>query len=227
MKGVAPKSLSWLGVEAESLANLELRGRALLDAGRTKGARVLGTMADGTPFLVERWLGHGRLFTVTLPSSLEQSDFSLRPGFVALLAHLVETARSSRGVRRSVAGEAWRFQADRPRIEGPDGPLEVRESGEQGRVATPGARGVYRVVTSRGEELRTVTADVRELTALPQKVPPGLARPPARAGSGSVDVSAETALILLAILALELGLRIYRGLRSARRSPVDSKTTVS
>ena len=34
-------------------------------------------------------------------------------------------------------------------------------------------------------------------------------------------------LILLAILALELGLRIYRGLRSARRSPVDSKTTVS
>jgi hypothetical protein len=219
VKGVAPKSLSWLGVEAESLANLELRGRALLDAGRTTGARVLGTMADGTPFLVERLLGHGRLFTVTLPSSLEQSDLSLRPGFVALLAHLVDTARSSRGVRRSLAGEAWRFQADRPRIDGPDGPLDVRETGEQGRVATPGARGVYRVVTSRGEELRTVTVDLRELTALPQKVPPGLARPPARAGAGSVDVSAETALILLAILGLELGLRIARALRSARLRP--------
>jgi hypothetical protein len=217
--GVAPKSLSWLGVEAESLSHLELRGRALLDAGRTTGARVLGTMADGTPFLIERLLGRGRLFTITLPSSLEQSDLSLRPGFVALLLHLVETARSSRGVRRSVAGDAWRFQADRPRIDGPDGPLDVRDAGEQGRTATPGTRGVYRVVTGRGEELRTVTVDVRELTALPAKVPPNMTRPPTRSGSGAVDVSAETALILLAMLGLELGLRISRGLRSAPRSP--------
>lgn len=219
VKGVAPKSLAWLGVEAESLADLELQGRALLDAGRTSGARVLGTMADGSPFLVERLLGRGRLFTVTLPSSLDQSDLALRPGFVALLSHLVETARASRGVRRSVAGEAWRFQADRPRIEGPGGPLEVREAGDQGRQATPGTRGLYRVVTDRGEELRTVTVDVRELTALPQKPPPSFSRPPARAGSGSVDVSAETALVLLAILGLELGLRVARSVRSARRSP--------
>jgi hypothetical protein len=219
VKGVAPKSLSWLGVEAESLGELELRGRALLDAGRTTGARVLGTMTDGTPFLVERLLGRGRLFTVTLPSSLDESDLALRPGFVALLAHLVETARASRGVRRSLAGEAWRFQADRPRIEGPDGPLEVREAGEQGRLATPGARGVYRVVTDRGEELRTVSVDLRELTTLPQKAPAAFDRPRARAGSGAVDVSAETALILLAILGLELGLRVARGLRSGRRSP--------
>lgn len=219
VKGAAPKSLSWLGVEAESLGELELRGRALLDAGRTTGARVLGTMTDGTPFVVERLLGRGRIFTVTVPSSLEESDLALRPGFVALLSHLVETARASRGVRRSIAGEAWRFQADRPRIEGPDGPLDVRESGEQGRSATPGTRGVYRVTTDRGEELRTVTVDPRELTALPEKAPPGFRRPPARAGAGSVDVSAETALILLAILGLELGLRVVRGVRSARRSP--------
>jgi hypothetical protein len=219
VKGVAPKSLSWLGVEAESLAELELRGRAVLDAGRTNGARVLGTMADGAPFLVERLLGRGRVFTVTLPSSLDESDLALRPGFVALLAHLVETARASRGVKRSVAGEAWRFQADRPRIEGPDGPLEVREGGEQGRLAAPGVRGVYRVVTDRGDELRTVTLDLRELTAQPQKPPAAFDRPRTRAGSGAVDVSAETALFLLGILALELGLRFVRGLRAARRSP--------
>jgi hypothetical protein len=216
VKGVATKSLAWLGVEAESLADLELGGRALLDAGRTSGARVLGTMADGSPFLVERLLGRGRLFTVTVPSSLDESDFSLRPGFVALLSHLVETARASRGIKRSVAGDAWRFQADRPRIQGPGGPLDVRDGGEQGRVATPGVRGVYRVSTDRGDELRTVTVDVRELSALPQKAPPGFSRPPARAGSGSVDVSAETALLLLAVLGLELGIRVSRGLRSGR-----------
>jgi hypothetical protein len=219
VKGVAPKSLAWLGVEAESLADLELMGRALLDAGRMTGARVLGTMTDGSPFLVERLLGRGRIFTVTLPSSLEQSDLSLRPGFFALLAHLVEAARASRGVRRSVAGETWRFQADRPRIEGPNGPIDVRDGGELGRVATPGTRGVYRVVTGRGEELRTVTVDVRELTALPRKAPPSFSQPPAQAGSGAVDVSAETALLLLAILGLELGLRVVRSVRSARRSP--------
>jgi hypothetical protein len=217
--GVTPKSLAWLGVEAESLANLELRGRALLDAGRTTGARVLGTMTDGSPFLVERLLGRGRLFTVTLPSSLDESDLSLRPGFVALLAHWVETAREGRGVRRSLAGEPWRFQADRPRIEGPEGPLDVRESGELGRLATPHVRGTYRVTTDRGEELRTVAVDVRELTALPQKAPPGFSRPPARASAGSVDVSAETALILLSILGLELGLRVARGLSASRRRP--------
>jgi hypothetical protein len=217
--GVAPKSLAWLGVEAESLAKLELRGRALLDAGRTTGARVLGTMTDGSPFLVERLLGRGRLFTLTLPSSLDESDLSLRPGFVALLAHLVETARERRGVRRSLAGEAWRFQAEHPNIEGPDGPLEVRESGELGRVTTPGVRGIYRVKTDRGEELRTVAVDVRELTALPQKPPAEFSRPRARSGAGSVDVSAETALILVAILGLELGLRVARSLGTPRRRP--------
>jgi hypothetical protein len=227
VRGVDTKSLSWLGVEAESLANLELRGHALIDAGRAKGARVLGTMTDGTPFVVERMLGRGRLFTVTLPTSLDESDLAVRPGFVAWLSHLVETAQKSRGVRRSVAGEAWRFQADRPRIVGPDGPLETRDGGDQGRLATPGVRGLYRVATDRGEELRTVTVDVRELTAQPQKAPPGFAKAPARAGSGAVDVSAETALILLAILGLELGIRVLRGLRSPRRRPVDSPGAVS
>jgi len=217
--GVSPPSLAWLGEEAASLRDLDLRGRTLFDAGTMSGARVLGTMADGAPFLVEQRMGRGTLLTVTLPCSLEQSDLALRPGFVALLAHLVDTAERSRGVRQSVAGAAWAFDSDRPLVQGPNGPVDLRDTPEQGWVASPAVRGLYRVKGDKHDELRTVVLDPAEVTAQPSPPPPGLREPPVRGGAGSVDVSSETALLLVLLLALELGLRFVRG---ARSQPVDA-----
>jgi len=217
--GVSPPSLAWLGEEAESLRDLDLRGRTLIDAGMKSGARVLATMTDGAPFLVEQRIGRGTLWTMTLPCSLEQSDLALRPGFVALLAHLVSSAEQSRGVRQSTAGVAWSFESDRPLVEGPSGPVELRDTPELGWVATPAVRGLYRVKGAQHDEPRTVVLDPVEIAALPTPPPAGLREPPVRSGAGSVDVSSETALLLVLLLALELGLRLVRG---ARSRPVDA-----
>jgi hypothetical protein len=212
--GAKVASLGWLGPEAASLAELALEGRVLLDAGRLRDARVVGEFADGAPFIIERTLGRGMAVTVTLPSSPTESDFPLRPGFVALLDHLVNQAKQKKGVKRSVVGTAWAFGAGRPLVEGPEGPLELGEANNLGRVANPSVRGLYRVAESGREELRTAIVEAEEITAEP--------RPPAqektaeaeRGGERGVDVSNEFGWVLLALLGLELTLRLVRMIRS-------------
>ncbi len=204
-RGADVASIAWLGTEGKSLSDLALHGRAVLDPGAE--ATVLATLNDGAPFVIERRLGAGRVFTVTVPSSLDESDFALRPGFVALVAHVLDVAEQCRGVRQSVAGASWRFEDDRTRIDGPEGAVELHETPEQGRVATPAVRGTYRVTTPRGAELRTVTLDPTEILTPPR--PPGAAVDQ-RAGherESYHDLSTETAAALLAVLALELALR--------------------
>jgi len=185
-------------------------------------ARVLATLDDGAPFMIERELGAGRVFTVTLPSTLEQSDFALRPGFVAFLAHVLEVAEQCRGVRQSVAGSSWRVDGERARIDGPEGPVELHDSPEQGRAATPAVRGTYRVTTDRGVELRTVTLDPAEILATPRPPGTGLDQRAGHAKQSLYDLSTETAGVLLAVLALELLLRLLarsrRGQRPAERA---------
>jgi hypothetical protein len=90
-------------------------------------------------------------------------------------------------------------------------------------VATPAVRGVYRVQSGKTEAHRTVILDAAEITTLPQPPPAELREPPVRAGAGSVDVSSEAAFVLILLLALELGLRLYRG---ARPRPIDAEQPV-
>ena len=212
--GAKVASLGWVGPEAASLAELALQGRVLLDAGRLRDARVIGEFADGAPFIIERKLGRGSAVTVTLPSSPSESEFALRPGFVALLDHFVSEAKQRKGVRRSAVGTTWAFGAGRPVIEGPEGPLELHEASNQGRVATPSLRGLYRVAESGREELRTAILEPDEITTEPHPPPPGEAPVTASAGDRGVDVSNEFGWGLVALLALELVLRVARMLRS-------------
>jgi hypothetical protein len=192
------------------LGELKPQGRTLLDAGHAPGARVTATWSDGAPFIVERELGRGLVTTITLPSSVEVSDFALRPGFVALIDHLLDTARRRRGLTTSVAGTTWVFGSERPVIVGPDGPLRLVESPDRGRTATPSLRGTYRLTTERGDELRTVTLDPQEITLEPSPPPPGTSNAGGAPSGQLLDVSAEVAYGLLALLALELLLRAVR-----------------
>jgi hypothetical protein len=212
--GAKVASLGWLGPEASSLAELGLEGRVLLDAGRLKDARVVAEFADGAPFIIERKLGRGMAVTVTLPSSPAESDFALRPGFVALLDHLVNEAKQKKGVKRSVVGSAWAFGAARPLLEGPEGPLELGEAANQGRVANPSVRGLYRVVESGREELRTAILKADEITSEPRPPAPEKTAETASGGDRGVDVSNEFGWILLALLGFELALRVVRMVRS-------------
>jgi hypothetical protein len=215
--GAKVSSLGWVGPEAASLSDLALEGRVVLDAGRLRDARVVAEFADGAPFIIERELGRGTAVTVTLPSSPAESDFALRPGFVALLDHFVGEAKQRKGVRRSVVGASWSFGQARPRVEGPEGPLELLET-NQGRVASPALRGLYRVVDAGREELRTAVLEVDEITLEPR--PPATEKMAEAVPDGvrGVDVSNEFGWALLVLLALELALRVARALRGGFRT---------
>jgi hypothetical protein len=215
-RGVKPETLGWLGPEAASLADVAPEGRALFDAGRIPGARVLATFDDGAPFLVERDLGRGLVSTLSLPSSAAESDFALRPGFVALLDHYLDAARQRRGLAQSTAGVPWNFGSERPIIQGPEGPLELGEQASEGRTATPALRGLYRVKLGSREELRTVTLDADELSAEPNPPTDIAARSAGARRSQRVDASAEVGSVLVALLFFELLLRIIRFVRAGR-----------
>ena len=231
---VTESSLAWLGPEAGSLHDLKLRGRAGLSTSDLLGARVLATFVDGQPFLTERALGRGALFTVALPTSVEHSNFPLRPAFLALLDYFLDQARTRRGAAQSVAGTEWLFPLGASvAIEGPKGPLTVHEraaaTGSAQKAFTPALAGRYSVRMDDKSEERVVTIDPTEITALPQKPPTSTAQARQSANAGSVDASPELGFVALALLTLELGLRAFRRLTRQRsvtsaaalRSPAD------
>ena len=208
-------SLSWLGPEASSLHDLALRGRAGLSTSDLLGARVLAAFSDHQPFLTERALGRGALYTVALSTSVEHSNFPLRPAFLALLDYFLDEARTRRGATQSVAGNDWLFPLNATvSIEGPHGALSTHErvapAGGTQKAATPALTGRYTVRIDDKREERVVTLDPSEITALPQKPPANAAQARSNGNAGSVDASPELSFIALALLALELGLRVVR-----------------
>jgi Mg-chelatase subunit ChlD len=228
--GIATDSVAWLGPEAASLSDLAERGRARLDGAELDGTRVAGTWSDGVPWITERRLGRGLCLTAGLPSSLDQSDLALRPGFLALLDHALKRADQLSGARRTVAGSAWVFsEAEQVRIDGPEGPVIVkaeRSSGacigpasgcsERAAIAVPAVRGRYTVRIDQRAETRTVTIDPTEITTPPQSVG-ARAAAAARGERAPIDASADVAGVLIALFAAELGLRALR--RWGRRRP--------
>lgn len=218
-------SLAWLGAEASSLQDLKLQGHADLSTTDLLGGRILATFADGPPFLSRRELGRGTLFTVALPTSVEHGNFPLRPAFLALLDFFLDEARTHRGAAQSVAGIDWTFPLGASvSIEGPLGPLSVQEraraSGNAQKAATPTLAGRYKVRIDDRTEERVVTVDPGEITTLPQKPPENAAQARANAHPGSVDASPELGFVALALLALELAVRVFRRVTRERSAPV-------
>jgi hypothetical protein len=227
--GVAPDSVSWLGPEATSLADVGERSRARLDGAEMDGARVVGRWSDGVPWIVARRVERGLCLTVGLPSSLDHSDLALRPGFLALMDHVLKQADELNGSRRTVAGTPWVFsETEKVRIDGPDGPVSVKleqsngncsgpssKCSERVAVAVPAVRGRYAVGIGQQTEKRTVTIDPAEIVTAPRT-----ARAQAAASTGGeqapVDASADVAAVLIALFAAELGLRALRRLGQRR-----------
>jgi hypothetical protein len=228
--GIATDSVAWLGPEAASFSELAERGRARLDGSELASTRVLGKWTDGVPWIVERRAERGLCLTVGLPASLEQSDFSVRPGFVALFHYVLRQADQRNGSRRTIAGTSWIFsEAERVSIEGPEGRVALQAArsdehcadptagcSEKTVVATPAIRGRYAVRFGDQTETRTVTIDAAEIVTQPRA-----AASSATAAKGAertpVDGSADVASILVALLAAEVGLRAFR--RWGQRGP--------
>jgi hypothetical protein len=215
--GVAEKSVAWLGAAGASLSALAPRGRARLDSALPPGARVTGRWSDEAPFGFEQDFGRGLAITLSLPTSPDESDFPLRPGFLALLEHVVESAERRAGPRRSVAGAAWTFPgATRVDVEGPKGRL-VAEPSTETRTFVPTLAGRYRVDADGALESRIVGVEAPEIIAQPKEPDAGDAKVMTGGVDGQVDVSRELALLLLALFALELAARAAGRLRPRRR----------
>lgn len=216
-QGADVASFGWLGVEAQSLAELAPKGRALLDTALLPGSEVVGRWSDGKVLVARQERGRGLLYTIGLPVSVEVSDLSLRPGFLALLDHMVGEALRRRSPRSSEAGSEWWFPGSgKLQITLSNGtPLALREAGEQ-RVATPDTTGRYEITLNGVSETRFITLPADEVLATSKQELPAAWRESKGAGTARVDASPELGWLLLALLAVEMGIRLARLLRERR-----------
>jgi hypothetical protein len=206
---VNARELSFLGPESNALAALEVRGRAVFETQGLAGAKITARFADGTPFLVERALRRGTALTVALPSSIAESDLALNPAFLALLDHVISEAEKRRGRRHTTAGTSFGFGGAKPQVLGPEGPVDLEETPE-GQQAQTAIRGFYRVTVDQREELRSVAIEANEITDVPKQRESDELGVSRVQENPTVDVSNETAFVLLLLLGLELALRVRR-----------------
>jgi hypothetical protein len=223
-RGVDPKSAAWLGEAATSLLELAPGGRVELDTAAPAGSRVVARWNDGRAFLLETPIGRGLVVSASLPASIELSDFALRPGFLALLDHVLGQAARRSGPPRSAPGVAWMFAASsQVEIHGPEGALEVREqrSASEGdavaqKIAVPEARGRYRVNVGGNETLRIVTLDPDELVRKPREPVAAGVVAGTNPSDARIDASSELALVLMILVTIELAVRFFGRTRRRR-----------
>ncbi len=207
------------GITAEGLVQIDPRGRAKLaiQNGSQHDAqqlRVLAAWHDGQPFILQRRIGRGVVFAITVPFSTELSDFALRPAFLVLLKRVVDTARSRGGVARSPVGSTWTFDGFRSVSVSrllPDGgsePVAVQGETERNRSVVD-RLGLY-ALTLDGEKTHRVAAMAeREVDLRPRQVRTDPQQESLGGVGMTMDLSPYVALGLLVLLLAELLLRAH------------------
>ncbi|HEX3771061.1 MAG TPA: BatA and WFA domain-containing protein [Polyangiaceae bacterium] len=218
--GADPRSATGpLSESAESLTDLDAVRRAVLTADDTSAFEPLVRWADGALLVGRRPIGRGAAWVVTLPFSVDASDLPLRPAFLALLDAWSEEARRHAAPARTDVGATWKFLgAHDVEAKGPRGSPALAVIPDEGALTlVPPVLGSYRVTVDGRAETRVAAPDLHELDLRPR--PAGAAAPEAKAGErrAEVDVSGEVAVALLALMALEMALRVWTSARDARR----------
>lgn len=227
--GLDATSLAWLISDGSGLDQLAPKGRAVLEGALPGDAEVLARWSDGRPFMARRNVGRGQAYVVGLPISAEQSDFALRPAFLALLDHLLQQAERLGGPARTTAGVAWLFPASGElKVTGPGGELEADldspdESQPATRRVTPDRLGRYRVDQSGEATHRIVSLSADELRRRAEATAQTSLASPESTQASRIDVSPHVAFALLALLTLELFVRIWR----RAREPSDAEPPAS
>ena len=213
-------SLNWGGVVPRDLATLRPVGRALL---APEPSAIKGRWSDGPPFLSVAESGRGLLIATSLPSSPDVSDFSLRPGFLALLRAAIDAAKERRGDRESGVGVPWFVVSDEaPTVFGPAGPVEAIAAGASSDCVgdcadvglwqiTPELAGRYEFETSAGPQTRIARLSDVEVLTLPtdgvEQNDPNLAT---LGNQRTLNLSDWIALVLVGLLGAEIAFRIAR-----------------
>jgi Mg-chelatase subunit ChlD len=194
------------------LEQLAAKGRFVFDESHDPKTVVRARWSDQKPFWLERPEGSGTLSVLGLPSSVVQSDWALRPGFLSLLEHLV-TGNERRGKARVITtGDYWQFEHEEEAVVmGPLGPLTALASpaSEQTGPLRFIADRVGRYQIRRGKELeeRIALWPSEETLQAPQSWPVTAGTKPNQV-TGQLDISRYFAIGLVALLALEQLLRL-------------------
>jgi Mg-chelatase subunit ChlD len=200
---------------AQSLTELGADRRAVLGPDDARAFEPMVRWADGAPLVARRAVGRGEAWIVTLPFSVDASDLPLRPAFLAMLDAWVQAARQRAVPRRSDVGTAWRFAGARDvRVTGPEGDVPVARDEGVARVVPP-LLGRYEIVVDGQRETRVAAPAERELDLRPRPSTPGAEAARGAGARAAVDVSGEIALGLLALMALEMALRVWSRRRDA------------
>lgn len=214
--GLESKSLIELGASASSLTELSAKGRLLFDESHDANVVVKGRWSDERPFWIERPLGRGFVNTLGLPTSVEQSDFALRTGFVAILERMLQASKRQGRARVVTTGHAWRWPSEGSlRVEGPFGELTLEASARQDRaerVVVPTAVGRYHVEYEGQREERVALFPVEEVLESARAWPNDrTAKPDEAAGRFELSRPIVLALLMLAWLELALSSATLRG----------------
>lgn len=208
--GADPSSaLGELAEPATSLTDLGATRRAVLAPEDASAFEATVKWTDGAPLVARRAMGRGEAWVVTLPFSVDASDLALRPAFLALLDAWVQAARMRAAPKRSEVGTPWRFPgAHSVEAQGPAGPIPTTRDDGVPRLVPPLA-GAYRVVVDGKGEARVASPALRELDFQPRPAAPSTSGAGMGERRASVDISGPIALALLALVAVEMGLRAW------------------
>src|SRR5262249_51743925 len=156
------------------------------------------------------------------------SDFVLRPAFLALLDRFVSTSRARGGARRIDVGEAWTFDGYKAvavrhlPARGEPRSIPVAESAafpgkpaaERRLRAVPPLAGLYELELDGEKTLRVASVPDREIDFRARHVLPEARAKDMGGVASSLDASPYLALGLLVLLAAELLLRLFGAGRS-------------
>ncbi len=217
--GAAGSGAVIFGEAAASLTELSPKGRARLSEQDTAAYERLVDWSDGMPLVVRRASGRGEVWFSTLPFSTDQSDFALRPGFLAVLDVFVAEAKMRAAPRRGDVGVPWLF-AGAKNVEGtgPSGKVQVARDDGIPRVV-PAQAGVYRLTVDGTTDLRVAAPLSAEIDFRPRRFAEGTTSSEHGGGVAVVDVSWSIALLLLLLVAAEIVVRSLATPRTVEPSP--------
>jgi hypothetical protein len=218
-EGADPSSaLGALLGSAAGLVDLGASRRSVVAPEDAGAFEAMLKWTDGAPLVARRAMGRGETWIVTLPFSVEASDFPLRPAFLALLDAWVKTAREHAAPRRTDVGAVWQFPgARRIDVRGPKGPVQETRGDGLFRV-TPPLVGLYEIVVDGKTEVRVAAPVAREIDLRPRPLAKDFRSEAVGERRAFVDISGQIALALLVLMFAEMVLRVV----STRRAGASS-----
>jgi hypothetical protein len=208
--GADPKTAHAAFAESvKSLTELYAEKRTrLADADVSTFDRLLA-FTDGAPLVARRDVGPGEARVVTLPFSVDGSDLVLRPGFLALLDDFADAAQRHATPRRKEVGAAWLLPtADVRAVLGPDDKPLPLSKGPDGTRVFPPLVGRYTLKGAR-DEVRIASFPPSELDTSPRPTETTASGKKGASVRTQVEIAWALALVLLALGALELAVRVF------------------